>query len=130
MNVDAFETTIEIDDTIIAESGTTIREQIDEYEGGERQKFDLTVTMPGGMTETVLTEMADIPYGETRTYGEIADRVDTAAIAVGQACARNPVPLVIPCHRVVGSDGSLNGYSAADGIATKQRLLDFEAERR
>ena len=70
--------------------------------------------------------MAAIPYGETRTYGEIAAELDSAPIAVGGACGRNPVPVVVPCHRVVGSDGGLRGYSAADGIATKRRLLELE----
>lgn len=127
MNVDIFQTTIEIDDTRIAESGDEIREQVREYESGDRRSFDLRVTIPEGVTGEVMTAMTDIPYGETRTYGELASELDTTPIAVGQACARNPVPLVVPCHRVVGSDGSLKGYSAADGVATKQRLLTLEA---
>jgi methylated-DNA-[protein]-cysteine S-methyltransferase len=128
MNVDIFETTIEIDDARIAESSDEIRSQIREYESGEPVGFDLHVTAPDGMTGTVMNAMADIPYGETRTYGELATALDTTPIAIGQACGRNPVPLVVPCHRVVGSDGSLKGYSAADGVATKRRLLDLEAE--
>ncbi len=130
MNVDIFETTIEIDDARIAESSAEIRKQIREYESGDRTDFDLHVTVPDGMTGTVMNAMADIPYGETRTYGELATALDTTPIAIGQACGRNPVPLVVPCHRVVGSDGSLKGYSAADGVATKRRLLDLEAEVR
>lgn len=128
MNVAIFETSIEIDESGIAESPATIREQVREYERGERRTFDLTVGIPEGLTGEVMTAMAEIPYGETRTYGEIADRLDTAAVAVGRACANNPVPLVVPCHRVVGSDGGLRGYSAADGVATKRRLLDLETE--
>lgn len=130
MNVDIFETTIEIDDARVVESSAEIRKQIREYESGDRTDFDLHVTVPDGMTGTVMNAMADIPYGETRTYGELATALDTTPIAIGQACGRNPVPLVVPCHRVVGSDGSLKGYSAADGVATKRRLLDLESEVR
>lgn len=127
MNVDVFETTVEIDESVISESPDEIREQVSEYEQGDRREFDLTVTIPEGMTGAVMGAMCDIPYGETRTYGALAVDLDTTPIAVGQACARNPVPLVVPCHRVVGSDGSLKGYSAANGIVTKRRLLDLEA---
>ena len=69
--------------------------------------------------------VAAIPAGETRRYGELAAELDTAPIAVGGACARTPVPLLVPCHRVVGVDG-LGGYSAADGLALKRRLLGHE----
>lgn len=127
MNVNIFDTAIEIDETVVVESPAVIREQVDEYAHGDRQAFDLTVTSPEGVLGEVMRAMTDIPYGETRTYGEIADRIGTEAITVGQACARNPVPLVVPCHRVVGSDGGLKGYSAAGGVATKRRLLDLEA---
>lgn len=130
MNVDLFGSTIEIDETAIAESPAVVREQVREYECSERQTFDLTVTTPEGLTGEVMTALTDIPYGETRTYGSLAARLDTTPIAIGQACARNPVPVVVPCHRVVGSDGGLRGYSAADGVATKRRLLDLEARER
>lgn len=130
MNVAIFETDIEIDESVIAESPATVREQVCEYERGERRAFDLTVGIPEGLTGEVMAAMTEIPYGETRTYGEIADRLDTAAVAVGRACANNPVPPVVPCHRVVKSDGGLGGYSAADGVATKRRLLDLEARER
>lgn len=127
MYVDIFGTTVEIDETAIAEPPADVREQVRQYERYERQAFDLTVTVPAGVTGQVMTAMADVPYGATRTYGEIADQLDTAAVVVGQACARNPVPLVIPCHRVVGSGGDLRGYSAGEGVSTKRRLLDHEA---
>jgi methylated-DNA-[protein]-cysteine S-methyltransferase len=130
MNVDIFETTVEIDESVIAESPAVIREQVREYERGDRQTFDLNVTISDGVTGDVMAVMTDIPYGETRTYGELATKLNTTPIAAGQACAHNPVPLVIPCHRVVGSNGELRGYSAADGIATKRRLLDLEARER
>lgn len=130
MNMPIFGTTVEIDETLIAESPTVVREQIREYERGDRQTFDLTVTIPEGVTGEVMIAMTDIPYGETRTYGEIAAQLDTSPIAIGQACARNPIPLIVPCHRIVGSDGGLRGYSAADGVATKRQLLNLEARER
>lgn len=129
MNVHILDTSIEIDEASIIESPADIREQVCEYECGDRQTFDLTVTSPEGVIGEVMTVIADIPYGETRTYGEIATQMDTAAVIVGQACAHNPVPLIVPCHRVVGSDGDLRGYSAADGVATKRRLLDLETRK-
>jgi methylated-DNA-[protein]-cysteine S-methyltransferase len=130
MNVDIFKTTIEIDESVIAELPAVIREQVREYECGDRRTFDLNVTIPEGVTGEVMAAMTDIPYGETRTYGALAVDLDITPIVVGQACARNPVPLVVPCHRVVGSDGELKGYSAANGVTTKRRLLDHEARER
>lgn len=130
MNVAIFETTIEIDESVIGESPVTISEQAREYERGSRWEFGLSVAIPEGLTGEVMTTMTEIPYGETRTYGALAANLDTSPIAVGRACAHNPVPLVVPCHRVVGSDGDLKGYSAANGIATKRRLLDLEARER
>ncbi|WP_256295958.1 methylated-DNA--[protein]-cysteine S-methyltransferase [Haloarchaeobius salinus] len=126
MHVPIFGTTIEIDESHIAEPPAVVREQVREYARGERETFDLTVTTPEGLTGDVMAAMADIPYGETRTYGELAADLDTAPVAVGQACGRNPVPVLVPCHRVVGSDGGLRGYSGGDGVATKRRLLEFE----
>ena len=126
MHVSILGTTIEIDESVIAESPATVREQAREYARGERETFDLTVTCPENTTGDVMATMTDIPYGETRTYGELAAELGTAPVAVGQACGRNPVPLVVPCHRVVGSDGGLRGYSGGDGVATKRQLLEFE----
>jgi len=130
MNVDILDTTIEIDESVVAESPADIRAQVGEYVRGERRTFDLTVDIPAGTTGAVMAAMSEIPYGETRTYGELAADLDTSPVAVGQACGRNPVPIVVPCHRVVGSDGELKGYSAADGVATKRALLDLEARNR
>ena len=127
MHVDVLGTSFEIDASVVAESPAEIHTQVREYESGDRRTFDLTVEFPDGLTGDVMAAMTEIPYGETRTYGDLAADLDTAAVAVGQACGRNPVPVVVPCHRVVGSDGALRGYSAADGVATKRRLLDLEA---
>jgi methylated-DNA-[protein]-cysteine S-methyltransferase len=129
MNVDIFESTVEIAESSIAESPAVIREQVREYERGDRQTFDLTVAIPEGVTGKMMTALTEIPYGETRTYGALAANLDTTPVAIGQACAHNPVPLIVPCHRVVGSDGDLRGYSAANGVATKRRLLDLEREQ-
>ncbi len=127
MDVEVLETTIEIDDSVVAESPAEIRTQVHEYERGARRQFDLTVTFPENLTGDVMAAMAEIPYGETRTYGDLAADLGTAPVAVGQACGRNPVPILVPCHRVVGSDGNLRGFSADGGVDTKRRLLDLEA---
>ena len=126
MKVELLGSTIEIDETAVAESTEEIRSQVREYARGERRAFDLAVDVPDGLLGDVMDAMAEIPYGETRTYGDLAADLGTAPVAVGRACGRNPVPVVVPCHRVVGSDGGLKGYSAADGVATKRRLLELE----
>jgi methylated-DNA-[protein]-cysteine S-methyltransferase len=78
----------------------------------------------------VWEELSRIPFGETRTYGQVARAIGwpSEAVEVGSACAANPVLLVVPCHRVVGADGSLKGY--AGGVRLKERLLAFEEESR
>ena len=73
----------------------------------------------------VWAAMRQIPYGETRCYGDLADAVGSAARAVGRACGSNPIPIVIPCHRVLAKSG-LGGYSGQGGLATKRRLLALE----
>lgn len=102
-------------------------EQLDEYFGGRRQRFELPLS-PGGtdFQRRVWDSLCEIPYGETRSYGEIAAAVGNpnAARAVGMANNRNPVMIVVPCHRVVGSDGSLVGY--AGGLEVKRFLLEME----
>ncbi len=127
MHVTLFDTTIELDAATVSAPPAEIRRQVRAYEQGDRRSFDLDVEFPDGFLGDVMDAMAAIPYGETRTYGDLADALDTAPVAVGQACGANPVPLVVPCHRVVASDGSLRGYSAAGGVETKRRLLDFES---
>ena len=127
MDVDILGSTIEIDASVIAASPAETRAQIRAYERGDRRTFELDVAFLDGLTGEVMAAMTEIPYGETRTYGELAASLETAPVAVGQACGRNPVPIVVPCHRVVGSDGGLGGFSAAGGVATKRRLLEFES---
>lgn len=105
---------------------TDAAREIRRYLGGGADP-DVPVVIPeSGFTVRVWQQIAKIPYGEVRSYGRIARalRKPQAARAVGQACGRNPVPLVIPCHRVVASDGSLGGFSA--GLDIKRQLLDLE----
>jgi len=108
-------------------------QQISEYLSGSRRDFDLPIDWSGmtAFQEHVLHLTCGIPYGETRTYGEIAAGLGRprAARAVGRAEATNPMPLVIPCHRVIGADGGLHGYGGAGGIATKAWLLKLEGGR-
>lgn len=114
-----------LDETFIEEPVAEIDRQLEAYLRGERRRFDLTVRYPDDFTGRVMRAMAAIPYGETRTYGEIAADLDTAAVAVGQAAGRNPIGPIVPCHRVVGAD-SLGGFSADGGLDLKERLLRLE----
>ena len=101
--------------------------QLDEYFAGERTSFDLPLRLDGTPWEQrVWTELQTIPYGETVTYGELALRLGapTAARAVGSANGRNPISIVVPCHRVIGATGKLTGY--AWGVERKAGLLDLE----
>jgi methylated-DNA-[protein]-cysteine S-methyltransferase len=104
--------------------------QIDEYLSGRRQAFTLEIdwTVLRPFQRSVLRATYEIPFGETRTYKEIAIQVDRprSARAVGRAEATNPMPLVIPCHRVIGTDGKLHGYGMVEGLATKAWLLKLE----
>ncbi|SIS10832.1 methylated-DNA--[protein]-cysteine S-methyltransferase [Natronorubrum thiooxidans] len=113
----------EIDDSRTDAAPATIDEQLGEYEAGERTAFDLEIEYPDDFTGAVMQAMMRIPAGETRTYGDIAAALETAPVAVGQACGRNPVPVIVPCHRVVGVD-SLTGYGG--GLDLKRQLLEHE----
>ena len=104
-----------------------VARQLDEYFAGMRATFDLPLAPAGTpFQRRVWAELASIPQGKTVTYGELARRVGHpgAARAVGAAVARNPISIVVPCHRVVGSDGTLTGY--AGGVARKAFLLALE----
>jgi methylated-DNA-[protein]-cysteine S-methyltransferase len=125
VDITVFASTLEIDESLVAASPAEIRRRVADYERGDRRSPALPVAYPDGFLGDAMRAMAAIPAGETRRYGELAVELDTAPIAVGGACARNPVPLLVPCHRVVGVDG-LGGYSAADGLALKRRLLRHE----
>lgn len=105
--------------------------QVGEYLEGKRRSFDLPIDWQvlKPFQRQVLQATYAIPYGHTATYAELAGSVGKpgAARAVGRAQATNPIPLVIPCHRVVGTDGKLHGYGAAQGLVTKAWLLKMEA---
>ena len=103
--------------------------QLNEYFAGERREFELELAPEGTKFQVeVLEALRGIPYGETRTYRDIAVAVGrpNAVRAVGNANGRNPLPIVIPCHRVIGSDGSLTGFGG--GIEAKRYLLDLEQQ--
>lgn len=123
MQVPVFGHDREIDASRIDADPAAIREQVREYEEGDRTEFDLEIDYPDDFTGAVMQAMARIPPGETRTYGEIATDLETTPIAVGQACGRNPIPVIVPCHRVVGRD-SLTGYMG--GLDLKRQLLEHE----
>lgn len=104
--------------------------QIREYLTGQRQEFDLVIDWSAmtAFQEAALRLTLAVPFGQVTTYGEIARKLGKplAARAVGRAEATNPMPLVIPCHRVLGTDGGLHGYGAPGGVKTKAWLLELE----
>jgi len=105
------------------------RQQLEEYFAGERKEFDLPLHLSGTDFQVqVLQELRRIPYGETTSYGDIAKRIGRpkAMRAVGAANGRNPIPIIVPCHRVIGSSGDLTGFGG--GLDTKKALLRLEAE--
>ena len=104
--------------------------QLIEYLNGTRNEFALPIdwSVMRPFQEKVLKATSQIPYGKTRTYGEIASQIGSpqSARAVGRIEATNPLPIIIPCHRVIGADGSLRGYGGGGGIETKVLLLQLE----
>jgi len=104
--------------------------QLKEYLAGKRREFTFEIdwSLFRPFQRLALQAVFAIPYGETRTYGEIAVQIgrENAYRAVGRANATNPMPLVIPCHRVIGRDGKLHGYGGGDGLPTKEWLLEME----
>ncbi|CAM5697593.1 Methylated-DNA--protein-cysteine methyltransferase OS=Streptomyces alboniger OX=132473 GN=CP975_29870 PE=3 SV=1 [Streptomyces alboniger] len=103
-------------------------EELEAYFTGELKEFTLELDLHGTpFQRSVWNHLRKIPYGETRTYGELADALGnpSASRAVGLANGRNPVGIIVPCHRVVGANGGLTGYGG--GLDRKQRLLDFES---
>ncbi|MET9124408.1 MULTISPECIES: methylated-DNA--[protein]-cysteine S-methyltransferase [unclassified Streptomyces] len=111
------------DDTLLPE----VKRQLTAYFAGDLKEFDLPMRLAGTpFQRSVWEQLVRIPYGEIRSYGELADALGNpkASRAVGLANGRNPVGIIVPCHRVVGADGSLTGYGG--GLDRKRRLLDFE----
>jgi len=115
-----------------AEQGATpllleAKRQLLAYFDGRLQAFDLPLAPAGtAFQRAVYAAMSAIPFGETRTYGQLAAQLNTAARPVGTACGANPIPIIIPCHRVLSKTGP-GGYSGAGGLNTKSRLLRLEA---
>lgn len=106
---------------LLAEAAAQLRAYFDR----RLLRFDLPFDWGAGLDAAVRRAMADIPLGETRTYGQIARAVGAPAQAVGQACGANPLPILIPCHRVTGTDW-FGGFSAPGGVETKAALLRHE----
>jgi len=107
---------------------TEVLRQLKEYFAGQRTEFDVAVTLAGTpFQRTVWAALQEIAYGETESYGQLAERIGRpgAARAVGLANGRNPIGIIVPCHRVVGAMGTLTGYGG--GLARKQYLLNLEA---
>lgn len=103
------------------------KKQLEDYFDGRLKKFDLPLAPSGSdFQKQVWRAMVKIPYGRTETYGAIAERLDSSARSVGTACGRNPLPILIPCHRVVAAHGGLGGYSGDGGLKTKTVLLRLE----
>jgi len=108
------------------------KRQLETYFDGEIMEFDLPIQTQGtAFQQKVWQEISKIPYGKTITYGEIArtvssDQETSHARAVGAACGLNPIPILIPCHRVTAADGKLTGYSGEGGLETKAALLRLE----
>jgi methylated-DNA-[protein]-cysteine S-methyltransferase len=105
-----------------------VRAQLSEYFAGTRQQFDLPLNARGNAFQHAVWQvLTEIPYGETTSYGKVAAAVGhpDGARAVGVANGQNPIPIIVPCHRVIGADGSLIGYGG--GLSTKRWLLDHEA---
>jgi methylated-DNA-[protein]-cysteine S-methyltransferase len=102
--------------------------QLAEYFAGKRRAFELPLKPSGSAFRMrVWQALREIPYGELRSYGDLAAKLKTAARAVGGACGANPIGIIVPCHRVVGGSNWLGGFSGGDGAATKRFLLGLES---
>ncbi|MEM7170116.1 MAG: methylated-DNA--[protein]-cysteine S-methyltransferase [Pseudomonadota bacterium] len=101
--------------------------QLRDYFAGNRRDFDLPLQPHGpAMHQQVWQAMLAIPFGKTRSYGDLAQALNTCARAVGGACGANPIPIFIPCHRVLAANGEIGGFSGGQGVVTKRELLVLE----
>ncbi len=108
---------------------SSVIKQLDEYFSGKRKDFDIQLSVEGTeFGKTVWNALQQIPYGETRSYVDIAQAIGKpkACRAIGQANKRNPLPIIIPCHRVIGANGEMTGYMGKRGIGVKEYLLEME----
>jgi len=101
--------------------------QLDAYFDGALKRFDLPLRPEGTAFQRKLWKaLEEIPYGQTLSYGELAHKIDSGPRAIGGACGKNPIPIIVPCHRVLASGGKMGGYSGLDGLDTKRILLRLE----
>jgi len=101
--------------------------QLERYFARKLQRFELPLAARGtDFQKSVWKMMSEIPYGETATYGGMATALGSGPRAVGMACGRNPIPVIVPCHRVLGSGGKEGGFSGGQGLPTKRKLLALE----
>ncbi len=125
MTIDDLDVTVENN-----EMSKNINKQLEMYFDKKLEKFDIPIQFEKGTTfqKQVWNELLKIPYGKSKSYKDIANLIDNpkAVRAVGQACKKNPIGIVVPCHRVIGKDGSLTGYSGKNYIHIKKILLDHE----
>lgn len=106
------------------------KRQLDLYIDGSLKSFTLSLKPEGTpFQRSVWDILQTIPYGDTLTYGDIAKKLKSAAQAVGKACGTNPIPIIIPCHRVLAAGGKIGGYSGEGGTQTKEALLALEGNR-
>ena len=107
----------------------TAKTEIIEYLNNERKEFSIPLHPTGTkFQKSVWAIIAKIPYGQTRTYGEIANQLNSAPRPIGGACGKNPIPIIIPCHRVIGTNNKLIGFSGGFGVQTKQSLIKLETQ--
>lgn len=101
--------------------------QLDAYFAGKLRRFDLPLAAEGSAFDKRSWDaIAEIPFGETRSYGDLAWQLESAPRAIGGACGRNPIPIIVPCHRVLGANRAIGGYSGNTGLPTKRFLLGLE----
>lgn len=106
---------------------TKVRKQIFKYSSGKLKKFNIYISMEGSILQkNIWRELQKISYGKTKTYSEIAKKLNTSPRYVGKVCGQNNHLLIIPCHRVVRSDGTLGGFSGLGGIILKDKLIKME----
>jgi methylated-DNA-[protein]-cysteine S-methyltransferase len=108
----------------------TGKDELEGYFSAELKTFSLPVNPKGtAFQKQVWEQMVKIPYGQVLTYGNVAKTLSSSPRAVGTACGRNPIPIIIPCHRFMGANGKLTGYTGAGGTKTKSFLLDLESHQ-